>query len=101
MCLLNVEIKARCNEPEKIRSILKNHKADFIGNDHQLDTYFKVDEGRLKLREGTIENNLIYYRRPDAKQPKASEIELVQVPKKQNHSLKKTAWSRAGHLGHG
>lgn len=89
MSLLNVEIKARCKEPERIRSILENHEADFIGADHQRDTYFKVDEGRLKLREGIIENNLIYYERADAKEPEASEIELMPVPKKQGNSLKK------------
>lgn len=77
MSILNVEIKARCSNPDTIRSILKKHKAIFKGTDHQIDTYFKVPEGRLKLREGTIENNLIYYRRSDSKQAKTSDINLV------------------------
>jgi predicted adenylyl cyclase CyaB len=37
----------------------------FKGTDHQIDTYFKVPHGRLKLREGNIENNLIYYEREE------------------------------------
>ena len=52
---LNVEIKARCNSPEKIHQILKAQNAEFKGIDHQIDTYFDVPNGRLKLREGNIE----------------------------------------------
>lgn len=77
MPLKNVEIKARCADPDNIRAILKKQNADFKGTDHQIDTYFKVDNGRLKLREGTIENNLIYYHRPNTKSPKRSDIHLV------------------------
>lgn len=77
MELLNIEIKARCDEPDRIRSILKDQGADFKGTDHQIDTYFDVPDGRLKLRRGTIEQNLIFYRRPNSKTPKASDINLV------------------------
>lgn len=57
--------------------MLEKEGASFKGTDHQIDTYFKVDDGRLKLREGTIENNLIYYHRPDTKSPKLTDIHLV------------------------
>ena len=60
MPFLNVEIKARCNNPAAIRSYLNQNKAHFKGADEQADTYFSVSNGRLKLREGNIENNLIY-----------------------------------------
>lgn len=88
MNLQNVEIKATCSEPEKIRSILENQKAEFIGIDRQVDTYFNVKKGRLKLREGTIENNLIYYRRLDSKEPKDSDIELIPMPEKMSADMK-------------
>lgn len=88
MNLQNVEIKATCSEPEKIRSILENQKAEFIGIDRQVDTYFNVKKGRLKLREGTIENNLIYYRRPDRKEPRDSDIELIPMPEKMSADMK-------------
>jgi predicted adenylyl cyclase CyaB len=77
MSILNIEIKARCSNPDHIRSILHDHNADFKGTDHQVDTYFQVPDGRLKLRQGTIEQNLIFYRRPNSKSPKASDINLV------------------------
>lgn len=77
MSILNIEIKARCDNPGRIRSILKEHNADYMGLDHQIDTYFKVPNGRLKLREGNIEQKLIYYRRPNSKTPKSSNINLM------------------------
>ena len=77
MDILNVEIKARCENPDKIRAILKDKGAEFKGTDHQIDTYFNVPEGRLKLRRGTIEQNLIFYRRSNTKEPKTSDINLV------------------------
>lgn len=77
MSILNIEIKARCDQPDRIRNILTEHNADFKGTDHQIDTYFNVPEGRLKLRQGTIENNLIFYKRDNQAGPKASNINLV------------------------
>ena len=76
---LNIEIKARCSDAGFIRAYLNGHGADFKGTDHQTDTYFNVYHGRLKLREGNIENNLIYYERPDQPGPKSSDFKLVEV----------------------
>lgn len=75
----NFEIKARCSSPDKIRAILKSQKAEFKGKDHQIDTYFKINKGRLKLREGTIENNLIHYQRSSQQGPKQSNITLYKI----------------------
>ncbi len=73
---LNIEIKAYCSNPESIHQILKEKKARFVGVDHQIDTYFKVNNGRLKLREGNIENHLIHYIRSNRVGPKKSEVLL-------------------------
>jgi len=73
---LNVEIKATCTDPDRIRAILVAHQADFRGRDHQIDTYFIVPHGRLKLREGNIENSLIHYFRDSQTGPKTSEVTL-------------------------
>ena len=77
---LNVEIKARANRPEFIRSYLIDSNAEFKGTDFQTDTYFNVPTGRLKLREGNIENNLIYYERTNSPGAKESSFQLVRVP---------------------
>lgn len=79
MPFLNVEIKARCKDPETIRQYLVTNKAEFKGTDQQSDTYFNVPNGRLKLREGNIENNLIFYERTNQSGPKDSHFNLVKV----------------------
>ena len=76
MSITIIEIKARCSEQDKVREILKGEGAEFKGLDHQTDTYFRVPHGRLKLREGNIENNLIHYDRPDQEGPKQSSVLL-------------------------
>jgi predicted adenylyl cyclase CyaB len=76
MGFINVEIKAVCHEPEKIEQLLMREGANYRGEDHQRDTYFKVPRGRLKLREGTIENALISYDRSNTAGPKKSDISL-------------------------
>jgi adenylate cyclase class 2 len=81
MKVINVEIKAICNDLEKIRQILLERNAKFIGLDHQVDTYFRSSSGRLKLREGNIENNLIWYQRPDQAGPKTSHCVLYKTEK--------------------
>jgi len=77
---LNVEIKARSSQIKTVRRLLENQVARFVGVDHQVDTYFKVARGRLKLREGNIENALIHYSRSDQAGPKKSEVLLYQSP---------------------
>lgn len=79
MSHINIEIKARCNNQDKIRHILKLQNADFKGIDHQIDTYFKVKNGRLKLREGNIENFLIYYERGNTVAAKQSDVTLFKT----------------------
>lgn len=79
MPLLNVEIKARYNDPDFMRRYLLEDGADFKGVDQQTDTYFNVQHGRLKLRQGNIENNLIYYERDNQAGPKNSHFQLIAV----------------------
>lgn len=76
MSILNVEIKAKSDNQSEIRELLNSKNAINKGINHQVDTYFNVKQGRLKLREGNIENNLIYYIREDKKGPKQSKIAL-------------------------
>jgi len=69
-----IEIKAKCKDATKVRKILFEKSAKFKGVDHQVDTYFKSPIGRLKLREGNIENTLIHYNRPNQAGPKNSQV---------------------------
>ena len=74
MTQLNIEIKAKSNNQDFVREVLKSLNAKFIGVDNQLDTYFKASSGRLKLREGNIENSLVHYDREDIEGPKRSNV---------------------------
>ena len=78
MAHISIEIKARVKNQQKIRDILKSQKANYKGCDHQIDTYFKVRSGRLKLREGEIENFLIHYQRENKQGLKQSDVILYE-----------------------
>ena len=73
---VNVEIKARCADLAPARATLLGMGARMVGPDPQIDTYFRVPNGRLKLRQGLIENNLIYYAREGREGPKRSDVIL-------------------------
>jgi predicted adenylyl cyclase CyaB len=76
---INIEIKARSSNHARIREILASKGADYKGRDHQIDTYLNVANGRLKIREGNIENSLVYYEREDIEGPKQSNVTLVRL----------------------
>ena len=78
MSFLIVEIKARTDHPDHIRKVLTENQARCKGIDQQVDTYFRCNFGRLKLREGTIENQLIHYHRENKLGPKNSLVTLYE-----------------------
>ena len=78
MSLRNIEFKARVLSIEELENRLLSLSPRFIGLDHQIDTYFNTPNGRLKLREGNIENALIHYERENTAGSKESKIILYQ-----------------------
>ena len=68
------------DQPDRVRKVLTERQADFKGTDHQVDTYFNCPTGRLKLRQGQIENALIYYDRPDTPGPTKAIVTVCPVP---------------------
>lgn len=91
---LNIEFKARTTRQADIRSWLVAQGADFRGTDLQTDTYFQLapGQGRLKLRQGSIENHLIHYQRSDDAEARASDVALAPVA---DSAALKNALSRA------
>ena len=73
---INFEFKAKHDDIEGLEQKLLALNPLFIGEDHQVDTYFNVPNGRLKLREGNIEHALIFYDRPDDADAKQSNVTL-------------------------
>ncbi len=79
---LNFEFKARLNDEQQVRTVLKSLHARFVGTDHQIDTYFPVPSGWLKIREGRIENALIFYQRKNLLRARASTVEMTLLPRR-------------------
>ncbi|WP_223270895.1 class IV adenylate cyclase [Subsaximicrobium wynnwilliamsii] len=78
MNIKNFEFKAKVSELEEYENKLLTLNPKFQGTDHQIDTYFNTELGRLKLREGNIENSLINYDRENISGSKESTIILYQ-----------------------
>jgi adenylate cyclase class 2 len=75
---INFEFKAKAINLDALEKKLLSLHPAYIGEDRQVDTYFNVIRGRLKLREGNIENALIYYERTNTAGAKQSDILLYQ-----------------------
>ncbi|MGB4775048.1 MAG: CYTH domain-containing protein [Daejeonella sp.] len=58
-------LKAKVTNLNNIERLLATYGAIFKGVDHQRDIYFNAAVGKLKLRQGTIENLITHYERID------------------------------------
>lgn len=78
--MLSIELKARCEDLGRLREICESLGAEGQEPERQIDTYFRVTLGRLKLRE-SLESGaeLIYYTRDDVAVARESHHELYQV----------------------
>jgi adenylate cyclase class 2 len=84
----NVETKTRCDDLDGVAERARAAGARCDGRLDQLDTYFAVEKGRLKLREQThraadgavaVSAELIRYERPDAAGARVSEYTRTPV----------------------
>lgn len=76
----NIEIKAKYENLVEAKNIAQKIGARFEGSLYQIDTYFQVKEGRLKLREIIAqETQLIYYERPNVTGAKLSRYQIYSV----------------------
>ena len=56
-------LKAHLANAEAIASTLLAMGASFVGEDHQHDTYFRAQNGKLKFRHGTLGTLITHYER--------------------------------------
>jgi adenylate cyclase, class 2 len=78
----NVEVKVKFANLEAVEKTLLDNAARFVGTDFQMDKYYKVPKGRLKIRRGNIENQLIFYQRNESADLKQSDIVLLPIDDK-------------------
>ena len=78
---VNFELKARCADLALARRRAQTIATHWLGMDEQVDTYFRVASGRLKLRESSLSGGqLVPYLRPDAPLARRSEYVVIPVP---------------------
>jgi predicted adenylyl cyclase CyaB len=78
--VLNVELKARCDDLERVRELCRQLGAEVQEPDRQTDTYFRVPHGRLKLRESLRTGPaLIQYVRADLAAARESHYDICPV----------------------
>ncbi|MBX2913631.1 MAG: CYTH domain-containing protein [Cyclobacteriaceae bacterium] len=56
-------LKARLYNSQKIKGQLLKLGARCVGTDNQVDRYFEIAQGKLKWRQGNIENLITHYER--------------------------------------
>lgn len=62
----NLEFKAKVKDPDSLEKLFKENGAFFVEDLDQVDTYFCVSNGRLKLRETVGHpSELIFYNRDE------------------------------------
>jgi predicted adenylyl cyclase CyaB len=77
----NIEIKARVEDFEAMRSRADSLSDGPVEVIPQEDTFFQTSRGRLKLRVFSPQSGrLIYYERPDLDGPKRSDYTLARTP---------------------
>lgn len=94
----NIEVKARAREWEKLHATATEIASSPGTLIEQIDTFFIVPAGRLKLRQFSPEaGELIFYQRPDEPGPKLSDYTIT--PTTQPESLRDTLAQALGVCG--
>jgi predicted adenylyl cyclase CyaB len=89
----NVELKAKCPDLSAAAEAVRRHGATFVQPLRQVDTYFHVPHGRLKLRATEGERaELIWYARDDTTDFRGSDYHIVPIA---DPSAAKTALTAA------
>lgn len=74
----NLEFKVQISNLKEYEEKLLTLRPKLLGTELQTDTYFKVTNGRLKLRESNFKNTLINYYRLENTGAKIAEVMLYQ-----------------------
>jgi len=81
----NIELKARLHDRGRALAVCRELGAEPYGDIRQVDTYFPVGQGRLKLRESDPgDDYLVFYHRRDVADAKACDYAIAVV----SHSVK-------------
>lgn len=85
----NLEIKLQARKLTELERMAEKIGTN-IFDGRQVDTYFQIHQGRLKLRETAGRSELIFYRRPDTRSARLCSYLTIKIdePKKVKSALK-------------
>lgn len=75
----NLEIKVPVQNLKKLINIVESHKGMKIYSSRQIDVYYKIPAGRLKIRNSSGEKSIIYYKRNEDGRERWSNFEVIKV----------------------
>lgn len=76
---VNAEFKARCVDLQVAIRRVRAAEARWAGREHQIDTYYRVAEGRLKVRETGSRAEPVWYFRNDTLRSKRSDVLILSL----------------------
>jgi len=74
---VNAEFKARCSDPRDAIRRIRAAGVRWVSREHQIDTYYRIAEGRLKVRETGTRAELVWYFRGDTLRSKRSDVLML------------------------
>ena len=87
----NLEAKFKLSDLDRARKRAESIGFQLKGTFRQRDTFFRVPNGKLKMREEESACTLIYYQRGNSGSLKLSDYEIIELPDPQRMRLVLTA----------
>lgn len=76
---VNLEIKVPVEDFSKLIKIVKKRGGKKIYSSRQVDVYYKLKDGRLKVRNSSGEKSVIFYKRVEDGSERWSNFKVIQV----------------------
>lgn len=78
---VNLEIKVPVKNLKKLIEIVEKEGGSKIYSSRQIDVYYKLENGRLKIRNSSGEKSIIFYKRIEDGSERWSDFEVIKIEK--------------------
>lgn len=76
---INLEIKVPIKNVKKLIKIVEENGGKLIYSSRQIDVYYKINNGRLKIRDSSGEKSIIFYDRKEDGSERWSNFQVMKV----------------------
>jgi len=76
---VNLEIKVPVKNLKKLINVVEQEGGEKVYSSKQVDVYYKLDNGRLKVRNSSGEKSIIFYKRIEDGSERWSDFEVIKV----------------------